>query len=142
MAFNTLPGRIAITVKELKSTTSKLQKTGSSIGFIENTLYHQITPKFANVKGQFLHTADKWKAEKSILLSHLKTHKKSVKNLSICYDELLEKLKSKIGELLSNFIVVHLNNVLRYINTQQLSIKNEKLFHLKKKVLPVNIISS
>ena len=49
--INTLPGRIAITVKELKSTTSKLQKTGSSIGFIENTLYHQITPKFANVKG-------------------------------------------------------------------------------------------
>ena len=65
-----------------------------------------------------LRTVDKWKAEKSILLSHLKTHKKSVKNLSIRYDELLEKLKSKVGELLSSFIVVHLNNALRYTNTQ------------------------
>ena len=45
--------------------------------------YRQINPKFPNVKGQLLHTVDKWKAEKSILLSHLKTHKKSVKNLSI-----------------------------------------------------------
>ena len=68
--INTLPGRIAITVKELKSTTSKLQKTASSIGFIEHELYHQITPKFANAEGQYLHRADKWKAEKSILLSH------------------------------------------------------------------------
>ena len=120
---NTSPGSIAITLKELKSTTSKLQKTISNIGFIEYALYHQLTPKFANVKGQFLHAVDKWKAEKSILLSHLKIHKKSVKNLSICYDELLEKLKSKMGKLLSNFIVVHLNNVLRYTNTQ-LKIRN------------------
>ena len=37
--------------------------------------------------------------------------------------------------------MVHLNNVLRYINTQQLSIKNKKLFHLKKKILPINVIS-
>ena len=35
---NTLPGRIAITIKELKSPTSKLQKTASSIGFIEHAL--------------------------------------------------------------------------------------------------------
>ena len=104
--INTLPGPIAITVKELKSTTSKLQKTASGIGF--HAVYRQITPKFANVKGQFLHTVDKWKTEKSILLGHLKTHKKAVQNLSIGYDEVLEKLKSKIGELLSNFIVVHL----------------------------------
>ena len=38
-----------------------LNKTNaaSSIDFIEYALYHQITPKFANVKGQFLHTGDK-----------------------------------------------------------------------------------
>ena len=140
--INILPGQITITVKELKSTTSKLPKTASIIGFIEHALYHQITLKFANVKGQFLHTGDKWKAEKSALVTHLKTHKKSGDNLSTCYDELLGKLKSKIGELLCNFIVVHLNNVLRYTHIQQLFIKNKKLFHLKKKILPINVISS
>ena len=92
----------------------KITKDSIQYWFHEHAVYHQITPKFTNVKGQVLHTVDKWKAEKSILLSHLKTHKKSVKNLSIRYDELLETLKSKIDELLSNFIVVYLNNVLRY----------------------------
>ena len=129
-------------IKGLQSTTSKLQNTASSIGFIEHALYHQITPKFANVKGQFLHTGDKWKAEKSILVSHLKTHKKSVDNLSIRYNKLLDKLKSNIRELLFHFIVVHLSIVLRYTNIQQLSIKKKELFHLKKKILPINAISS
>ena len=104
-------------------------------------MHHQIAPRFANVKGQFLHTDDKWKAEKSILVSHLKTHKKSVDNLSIRYDELLDKQNSNTSELLSNFSEVHLN-VLCYGNILQLSIKNKKLFHLKKKILPINVISS
>ena len=43
---------------------------------------------------------------------------------------------------MSNFIGVHLNNVLRYTKTQQLSIKNKKLFHLKENILPINVISS
>ena len=81
-------------------------------------------------------------AEKPVLVSSLKTHKKSVENLSIRCDELMEKLTSNIRELLSNFIVVHLNNILRYTNTQQLSIKDKKLFYLKKKILPTNAISS
>ena len=81
-------------------------------------------------------------SRKTICVSHLKTHEKSVENLPIHCDELLEKLKSNIGEVLSNFIVVHLNNVLRYTNTQQLSIKDKKLFYLKKKILPTNAISS
>ena len=51
---------IAITIKELKYTTSKLQTT-ALLNIIKHALYHQITPKFANVKGQFLHTGDKWK---------------------------------------------------------------------------------
>ena len=131
---------MAITVKELKSTlkfiTKDIIQYWVSLTCVISSNYSEVA------KGKLLHTVDKWKAEKSVLLSHLKTHKKSVKNLSIRYDELLEKLKSKIGELLSNFIVIHLNNVSRYTNTQQLSIKNKKLFHLKKKILPINIISS
>ena len=115
---------MAITVKELKSTlkfiTKDIIQYWVSLTCVISSNYSEVA------KGKLLHTVDKWKAEKSVLLSHLKTHKKSVKNLSIRYDELLEKLKSKIGELLSNFIVVHLNNVLRYTNTQQLPIKNNK----------------
>ena len=77
--INTLPGRVAITVKELKSTTSKLQKIAFGIGFIEHALYHQITPKFANINDQFYIQLTNRKQKKSILLSHLKTHKTSLK---------------------------------------------------------------
>ena len=38
--------------------------------------------------------------------------------------------------------MVHVNNVLCYTNTQQLSIKNKKFFHLKKKIITINVISS
>ena len=55
---------------------------------------------------------------------------------------LTKKLKTNIGELLSSFIVVHLNNVLCYTTIQQLSIKNKKMFRFKKKILPINVISS
>ena len=55
---------------------------------------------------------------------------------------LTKKLKTNIGELLSSFIVVRLNNVLCYTTIQQLSIKNKKMFRFKKKILPINVISS
>ena len=138
--INRLPGRIASIIKYFKSTTSKLQKTASSIGFIEHALYHHITPNFASVKGQFLHKADKWKAEKSKLFSHLNSHRKLVVNLCIRYDELLHKLKKNVGELFTKCIVMTLNKALRPNNIQQFLIKNKKLFYLKKKKFPKNVI--
>ena len=72
------------------------------------------------------------KAERSVLCSHLKSHKKSICSLSKRYDEQVDILKNNVGKLLSKFILIRLRNVLRYSNTQQLSTKNKKLFQLKK----------
>ena len=66
-----LPKRIAELYKELKNITSKLHRTAGSIGFIKKALHHEVTPKFTQVKGNFINVNDRYKSEKCILLSHL-----------------------------------------------------------------------
>ena len=63
---NNILRRIADIYRKLRSTTSKLQKTASGIAFTEHALHHHVTPKFADLKRQFLQTEDKMKAERSI----------------------------------------------------------------------------
>ena len=56
-------------------TISKLQRTSSSIGFVEQALHHKFTPTFAKVNGNFGHKKEKWKANKSILEHNLREHR-------------------------------------------------------------------
>ena len=86
-----LPKRVAELYKELKNITSKLHRTSGSIGFIKKALHNEVTPKFAQVKGNFININDRFKSEKSILLSHLNDHVRSYKLLiSKLYVILLE----------------------------------------------------
>ena len=48
-----LSRQYTILFNKLKSLTSKLQKTNSSIGFIEQSLFHGVIRAIAKVKGQF-----------------------------------------------------------------------------------------
>ena len=48
--INNIPGQIADIYREFRSATSKLQKTASSIAFIEHAFHHHVTPKFATLK--------------------------------------------------------------------------------------------
>ena len=51
---NLLPIHITGDYLELKSLSRKIQRTSSSIGFINQALFHQITPTFAKVKGHIV----------------------------------------------------------------------------------------
>ena len=66
--INNMPGRIAYIYRDLRSTTSRLQKTVSSIAFIEDALHQHVAPKFATVKVSFLQREDKMKAERSVFI--------------------------------------------------------------------------
>ena len=66
-----LPRRYTTLFNKLKSLTSKLHRTASSIGFIEQSLFHGVIPTFAKVKGQFLNERDRWKSSEIILKSQL-----------------------------------------------------------------------
>ena len=62
--INYIPGRISDIYRNLRSTTSKLQNTTSSIAFLKHALHHHVTLKFATIKEQFSQTEDKMKAER------------------------------------------------------------------------------
>ena len=71
-----LPGRYTTLFNKLKSLISKLQRTASSIRFIEQSLFHGVIPTFAKVKGRFLNERDRLKSSEVILKSQLHKHKK------------------------------------------------------------------
>ena len=58
--INILPRRIATLYNKLKYTTSKIQKTASSIGLIDQALRNSFTPKFSKVVGQFINQKISW----------------------------------------------------------------------------------
>ena len=80
--INTLQRHITIDYYKLKSLLSKIQKAASSIGFIQHVLFHEVTPPFAKVRGQFINHKDRYNAVQSILNSHLLEHRKNLKKLS------------------------------------------------------------
>ena len=72
-----LPTHIAVEYDKLKSLSSKIQRTSSSIGSIYKAIYHDVIPAFAKFIGQFVNMKDKYKTKKSLLLSHLTAHRHS-----------------------------------------------------------------
>ena len=125
-----LPRHIVGEYYKLRSLSSKIQRTSSSIGFIYKAIYHEVTPTFAKVKGQFVNMKDKYKAEKSILQSHLTAHKHNLKDLCIKHTVFSESLKNKVGMVLFNCIYSLMLRSSREDNINQLKCKNKKLRRL------------
>ena len=86
--------------RKLKNITSKLHRTAGSIGFLKKALHHEVTAKFAQVKGNFINVDDRYKSEKCIPLSHLSDHVRSNRLLIKKYYYLLNTLKQERGTLL------------------------------------------
>ena len=102
--MNLLRRHIAEDYFKLKSLSSKIQRASSSIGFINQALFHQITPTFAKVKGHFGSLKDKYNAEKSILISQLVEHKKHLKKLCSSHMVITTQLKNKVCLILYRYI--------------------------------------
>ena len=97
-----LPRDIAVEYFKLKSLSSKIQRTSSSIRFICKAIFQELISTFAKVKGQFINKKDKYKAEKSILRSHLTAHRHNLKDLCSRYSVISDSLKNKVGMILFN----------------------------------------
>ena len=125
-----LPRRYTTLFHKLKSLTSKLQRTASSIGFIKQSLFYGVIPTFAKVKGQFLNERDRWKSSEIILKSQLHKHKKLLSRLMQEHGNYREIASSVLlYKLLNNFVL----KTLRKENTFQLSTKTKKLCNLRRK---------
>ena len=73
-----------------------LNRASSSIGFINQALFHQITPTLGKVKGYFASLKDKYNAEKSILFSQLVEHKNHLKKLYSIHIVITTQLKKLV----------------------------------------------
>ena len=105
----------------------KLQKTAASIGFVRYALHNGITPKFAQVRGNFRNGTDKKKAEESILKFELSEHRKSLIVMSSKLNMLTSKLKNLTTPLFYRYLLRKTLSKLRKKNIEQLKTKTRKL---------------
>ena len=122
-----LPKRVVELYQELKNITSKLHRTSKSIDFIKKPLHNEVTPKFAQVKGNFININDRFKSEKSILLSHLNEHVRSNKLLVSKHQLLLIKLKDACGTLLIAAALGHISIIQQKERMDSFKTRNNKL---------------
>ena len=127
---NNFKRRIAVSRKQLKLCTSRLQRTASSIGFIEKCLERGCIPKFAKVSGQFVDDRERMRTEFNLLRSHLKQHRENLKRHILDQRNEKEKLISTLGRVLFNLLWRGILNELRNENIKQFKTKNGKLAKL------------
>ena len=113
--------------KYLSNVTSKIHKTAGSIGFIKKALYHEITPKFVQVQGNFINKNDKYEAERSILLSHLNDHVCSLKSFCKIHYSLCTELEQLTGKFLELLIINHINTLQYKERLASIKTKKRKL---------------
>ena len=93
----TIPKRIADIYNKLYKETSKLHKTSASIGFIKKALYHQVCPKFAQIKAQYINKEDQEQAERKLMLQHLNKHIVDMKNAIELFRRISKELYQTVG---------------------------------------------
>ena len=124
------PRRIAVVRNEFKTTTLRMQRTASSIGFIEKCLKKGVVPTFAKVKGQFINENERKLTEFNLMRSHLSQHRKNLKKLSLEFDNTKERLTAIVGKALTNLLHKAFVEEIRKENTRQFRTKNGKLTRL------------
>ena len=137
MAYNfvsILPNKhIADIYYQLKKVTSKIQKTASSIGFLNQCVYYNVTPTFAKVRGSFATIRDKQHVEKKIIKKQLSYHHNNLQCLRIKHLELSSNLLQLVPKFVFRILLRNISNSLRMSNIQQLQTKNKKIHKLKPK---------
>ena len=105
-----LPKHIALKKKDLSNVASRIQKKkpAGSIGFIKKALCHEITPKYAQVQGNFINRKNKYKAEKVYFLSYLNDHVCSLKRFCKKHYSHCTELRQLTGKFLYLVIINHI----------------------------------
>ena len=122
-----LPNKhIADTYRHLKKVTLKIQRTASSLGFLNQCVYYNVTPTFAKVRGSFATIRDKEHVEKKIK-KQLSDHHSNLKCLRIKHLELPSNLLRLVSKVIFRILLRNIGNSLRMSNIHQLTTKNKKI---------------
>ena len=119
--------RIAEIYNKLDNTTSKLHKSGPSIGLKKKAPYHKVTQKFAQISGQFINKQDQIDAERKLMLSHLNRHVLTLKELSHKLSQLDKNLLEQVCQVRFKSLKKRLLNISYRERVESFKTKNRKL---------------
>ena len=117
----------------MKEVTLKIQKTALSIGFLNQCVYCNVTPKFAKVRGSLSTIRDKQHVKKKIIKRQLSDHHNNLKYLRIKHLELSSNLLQLVSKVIFIILLRNNSNSLRASNITQLKTNNKKIHKLKSK---------
>ena len=83
----------------------KPHKSSSSTAFIKKALYKNVTPTFANIKGQFSNGNVKLNAEKGLMKSHLNNYFNDIRDLKLEYNTVKDKLEGEISPIFAEIML-------------------------------------
>ena len=101
---------------ELKKFTSKIQKKASSVGFLNQSLYHNFILTFAKIKGLFNSAKNKHHAERKMIKRHLANHHGNFKSLRNKHEELISYLLQILGKSIFRILLHNIAKSLRMNN--------------------------
>ena len=127
LVYNILYKRVAINYNKLRKVISKLHKTSSSIAFIKEALYNNITPTFAKIKGQFLNNKTVKDSEQTLMKNHMNSHYNKLKDLKYEYNFLKSKISSKIGKVFTTVLIRSIERSLQNERIESFKVKNKKI---------------
>ena len=126
-----LPRRIAVIFNKLFWLSTKLHKTSSNLGFVKKCLHLHLTPKFAQVQGQFATKEDQHTAERIILGSNAKKHIDLLKGIIYEHRKTANELQSITGPLLFKLLYKRILNESKDIRSKSFKTKLDKLSNLR-----------
>ena len=133
LVIDTLYNRVAANYNNLRKIISKLHKLSSSVGFIKKSLFNNITPTFAKVKGQFINKNTKLNAEKEVMKNHLSKHYNDIRDLKLQYNFIEKEIQSGIGVIFTKVLIRYIESSLRKERLESFKVKNNKIFNLIKR---------
>ena len=125
-----LPEGIANLFIALRSSTSKLQRTAGSLGFISKCLQRRLTPTFAKVSGAFKQESHRYAAVKKILHANQQEQQLKLRlHTAMCYT-LKYEITTKYGRGAYKFMARLIDQQLSTERRNSLKTKNKKINYL------------
>ena len=128
-----LDNRVASYSNKMKKILSKLHKPSSRTAFIKNSLYKNVTPTFAKIKGQFLNGNAKLNAEKDLMKSHLNKHFNDIRDLRLEFNAVKDKWEGEIDPIFTDIKLKSISKSLQRERLESFRTKNKTLFNLAKR---------
>ena len=100
----------------LKKVISKIQRTASSIGFLNQCFYYNVTQTFAKVRVYFSTVRDKHHVGKKIIKKQLSDHHSNLKCLRSKHFELSRNLLQLVSKVIFRTLLRNISNSLRISN--------------------------